>query len=74
MRVATAASLGRKRPPAPDDLGENGVWVATAGLMCCGCHESAENGSQERERGALRRLSRIITQPSSTGTLGDTEL
>lgn len=52
--VDDGASLGQKRPPAPDDLGGNAVWVATVGLMCCGCHESGENESQERERESLK--------------------
>lgn len=56
MHVVTGASLGQKRPPAPDDLGVNAVWVATAALMCCGCHESGENESQERERESLKLL------------------
>lgn len=72
MRVVAGSSLGLERPP--DDGGVNAVRVATVGVKCCGCRQSGENESQERERAALKLLSRIIIQPSSMGTLGDTEL
>lgn len=72
MHVVAGSSLGLEGPP--DDGGVNAVRVATVGVKCCGCHQSGGNESQERERAALKLLSRIIIQPSSVGTFGDTEL
>lgn len=62
----SGASLGQKRPPAPDDLGVNAVRVATG--------VRGGDGSQEREGESLKLLSGITIQPSSMGTVGDAEL